>query len=153
MLQWTLQNEILSSQNRNRFSGIELWVKSIVARSSCSQLNVRIELYNHSSKHTSNKSLSLLGYYVAANISIDIQVLKRECASDWSIQIGCHTDHLWVSILYVADNPFSFLPSILGYHKSTTSGADSSKKILATRTLSDVFTSWWSSISAKFNQF
>ncbi|CAF1361588.1 unnamed protein product [Adineta ricciae] len=37
--------------------------------------------------------MSSLGYYVAGNNSIEIEVLKQECA-EWSVQIGCHTDVL-----------------------------------------------------------
>ena len=41
---------------------------------------------------------SLLGYYVAAHIPIEINVLEQVGACEWSVQIGCHTDDLIVSL-------------------------------------------------------
>jgi hypothetical protein len=39
-----------------------------------------------------------LGYYVAAGIPIQIDVLEQIGATGWSARIGCHSDDLVVSI-------------------------------------------------------
>ena len=42
----------------------------------------------------------LLGYYVAAGIPIEIDVIDLKGSDKWSARIGCHSDNLGVRSVY-----------------------------------------------------